>query len=126
MTTQELNGANVKLSRSTITVKGENGKTQGMIRGLRRYKDTPNNVQFELFKILKKSGIWGNNAASLDCLYLDGNRLFYLYNTQPDEHYIKYNLSQFDEDKKRYEARQKLLKDLEECKEISVVRCIIL
>ena len=63
----------VKLSRGSITVKGENGKTKGVVRGLTRFLDLQANKQIDYYKLLRNSGIWGNNKISMDnCYILDG------------------------------------------------------
>ena len=78
MTMQELQGKRVKLSRSTITVKDEEGKTQGMVRGLRRFTDMAFREQVELRGIV--SPLWNNNVGlSLDNLYFDGKQGYYIH-----------------------------------------------
>lgn len=49
--------ASVKLSRSTITLKDENDKTTGMIRGLDRFSDLQPNKQFERSSELRRAGV---------------------------------------------------------------------
>lgn len=125
MTIKELEGKRVMLSRSTITVKDDEGKTKGMVRGLCRFNDAPNSKQFELAPLLKSSGIWDNGE--LSCTYIDGSSLVYVYNQRRDDMYEKYNLSQFEEDEKHYQERQELLKKLDASGDkVKVVRCHVL
>jgi len=49
--------AGIQVSRSTITLKDENGKTQGMIRGFERMSDMSSNRLFSAVNNLSKNGI---------------------------------------------------------------------
>lgn len=63
----------VKLSKGSITVKGENGKTKGLVRGLTRFLDLQTNKRIDYFKLLRNSGVWGNKKIDMDnCYILDG------------------------------------------------------
>lgn len=121
----DLNMCNVKLSRGTITVKDDAGKTCGMVRGLRRFLDLQPNMQCDFFKEVRASGLWGNPNADMNCLYVDGKSLFYLYNIRADEMYKKYHLNQFEQDAKSYRGRQDLLKSIAEKSNIAVIHCRI-
>lgn len=59
MTTQDLEGRTVKISAHTITVKDADGKTRGMVRDIRPWKETPLNRQTDIFRNLKAAGAWG-------------------------------------------------------------------
>lgn len=85
MKMQDLEGKRVKISAGTITAKGESGKTCGMVRGIRKYQDMPKAKQFELFPIVRGSGIWGNtnNPEMIDHVIFDGTSLFYINDTRP-------------------------------------------
>ena len=63
----------VRLSKGSITVKGENGKTKGLVRGLTRFLDLQTNKRIDYFKLLRNSGVWGNKKIDMDnCYILDG------------------------------------------------------
>lgn len=49
--------ASVKLSKSTITLKDENDKTIGLVRGLERFSDMQFNKQVEANRAMKGSGL---------------------------------------------------------------------
>lgn len=57
MTMHDLVGQCVKLSRSTITLKDEDGKTRGMVRGLTNWDDLPFNKQAQVKKEI--APLWG-------------------------------------------------------------------
>lgn len=83
MKMQDLQGKRVKLSRATITVKDESGKTCGMVCGLRRYTDMSFREQSELRSVV--SGLWGSKVGlSLDNLYFDGKKGYYIFK----DHYV--------------------------------------
>ncbi|MBR5677078.1 MAG: hypothetical protein IKX20_02960 [Paludibacteraceae bacterium] len=47
----------IQISRSTITLKDENGKTQGMIRGFERMSEMSSNKLFSASENLRKAGV---------------------------------------------------------------------
>ena len=49
--------ADIQVSRSTITLKDENGKTQGMIRGFERMSEMSSSKLFSATENLRKQGI---------------------------------------------------------------------
>lgn len=86
MELKEIEGATVKLSAGTITVKDENGKTRGMVRGLRRFNTWSSRERFEAWKAITTSGIWGCGIDGLtNCLFLDGKEIIYLNDLKPIE-----------------------------------------
>lgn len=92
MTMQELQGKRVKLSRSTVTAKDENGKTCGMVRNLERFTDMTPKRKFELKKAV--DSLWGNKCGlPLDRLYFDGRQGYYIFcaGYVPDYEMEKYN-----------------------------------
>ncbi len=53
-------GKEIKIGKTSITIKGENGKTCGVVRDIKKFIDLQANKQIDYFKLLRKSGIWGN------------------------------------------------------------------
>lgn len=87
MKLEEIAGRMVRISSHTITVLNDEGKTAGMVRGLRKYKDIPTRDQMELFKTMRESGLWGTHT---DSVFVEGKTLIYLYNMRSDDFYSRY------------------------------------
>lgn len=86
----------VKLSKGSITVKGENGKTKGIVRCLTRFLDLQANKQIDYYKLLRDSGVWGNDKVDIkNCYVLDGTvyliRSMNSYNYYTEEEKEKYD-----------------------------------
>lgn len=64
-------GKNVKISKSSITIKNENGKTCGIVRNIVSLYDLQANKQFEYYKKLKESGLHGKISIK-NCIIKDG------------------------------------------------------
>lgn len=84
MKMHDLEGRRIKISAGTITVKDEDGKTRGMVRGIRKYQDLPLARQFDFHSLIRRAGIWGNSIdqSMIDHVIFDGNALFYLNDTR--------------------------------------------
>lgn len=52
-------GKNVKISKNSITIKDDNGKTCGIVRNICSLYDMQPNTQFEYFKKIKQTGLHG-------------------------------------------------------------------
>lgn len=83
----DLKNKRVKISAGTITVKDENDKTCGMVRGVRPFKSWAPREAAEYFKSLKASGIWGSRDVSTENVILDGKQLYYLNDLRPLQNY---------------------------------------
>lgn len=70
----------VKPSKGSITVKDENGKTKGIVRGIARFKDLQSNKQIDYSKLLRNSGIWGNKKIDLNNCYIVDNAVYLIRN----------------------------------------------
>ena len=55
----------VKLSKGSITVKDDNGKTKGLVKGLTRFLDLQANKKTDYSKLLRNSGVWGNITGNI-------------------------------------------------------------
>ena len=67
-------GKNVRISKCSITIKSDDGKTCGVVRDIRKFKDIQPNKTLDYFHILRKCGAWGNKNFSVDnCIEKDGN-----------------------------------------------------
>ena len=52
-------GREIKIGKTSITIKGDNGKTCGIVKGISRLADVRPNKQVEYFRQLKQCGAWG-------------------------------------------------------------------
>lgn len=86
----------VKLSRGSITVKGENGKTKGLVRGLTRFLDLQANKKINYFKLLRNSSVWGNSKIDMDnCYILDGT-VYLIRNMNSYKYYTEEEKEKYD------------------------------
>lgn len=76
--------ASLKLSRSTITMKNENGKTIGMVRGLERFSDMQGGKQFTAAQEVRKAGVGGEGIERSD-IFFDGKQIYVLNNIKHSE-----------------------------------------
>lgn len=123
MNFKDLEGRVVKISAHTITVKDERGKTCGMVRNVRSFSELEPRAKFEFSQIMKDSGLWGNVDASR--VFVEGNRLVWLYPAKSDEFYHKYiegNESLFESDVALYKKRREIEKQAAAAG-VLVVRC---
>lgn len=128
MDIKEVSGKTVKVSARSITVKGGNGKTCGVVNGLRNFMEVPTNVQMEFFHIVKKCGLWGGKYGDISRLFVDGKSLFYLYDTSADDFYNSDpRFATLENERTRYEERQEFLHGLQAYGEnLTVIKCKIL
>ena len=117
--------ADFKFSRTTITMKNENGKTMGMVRGVERVKDMGTGSKFfdtaQNFKKasdgVKITELHDYNL-SMDNLYADGKKL-YLFNPTHSDKFLqnavnnKRDMSFFSNEMARNQKKNSLLKTLE-------------
>ena len=86
----------VKLSKGSVTVKGENGKTKGLVRGLTRFLDLQANKQIDYSKLLRNSGVWGNNKIDMNnCYILDGT-VYLIRNMNSYKYYTEEEKEKYD------------------------------
>ena len=86
----------VKLSKGSVTVKGENGKTKGLVRGLTRFLDLQANKKIDYSKLLRNSGVWGNSKINMDnCYILDGT-VYLIRNMNSYKYYTEEEKEKYD------------------------------
>lgn len=121
MKMNELNGRLVKLSPGSITVKDDiTGKTCGVVRGVCNFYNLPFNRQFDYYGKLCEAGII--DAGMSRYVVIDEGKIYFMYNTKPDEVYESCHADILQED---YNKHQALLKKVESA-EIEIIRCHIL
>lgn len=71
-------GKNVKISKCSITIKSDDGKTCGVVRNITSLYDLQPNMQMDYYKIIRKLGLHGkisikNCIISNDTMYIFRN-----------------------------------------------------
>lgn len=110
MKMENLIGKTVKICPHSITVKGDNGKTAGVVRDTCVWKNLPNRTTFEYFKKIKEAGIWGTNL--LENLVFCDNKMYFLHDIGALERYEKYfgdRPEKWPNETKRYNERKKIV-----------------
>lgn len=114
MKINELNGRYARLHPKSISVYDEEGKTCSIIRAT-RYTDLPPRLASEYWKQIQASGLW--QAGEGKNIYFADDALWYVYNTNSDEYYLKHCVGEtggiFNEMRETYEKRQDRLKQAE-------------
>lgn len=68
---KDCNGKKVKISKGSITIKSEDGKTSGVVRNIISLYDLQANKQMEYYRKIRKLGLHGKISIK-DCIILDG------------------------------------------------------
>ena len=68
---KDCNGKKVKISKGSITIKSDDGKTIGVVRNITSLYDLQANKQMEYYKIIRKLGLHGKISIK-DCIIADG------------------------------------------------------
>lgn len=68
---KDCRGKHVKISKGSITIKAENGKTCGVVRNTISLYDLQANKQMEYYKKIKQAGLNGKISIK-DCIIADG------------------------------------------------------
>lgn len=125
MMIEGLKGKKVKICRASLTMKDDNGKTRGVVTGIRKWDDFAPKDHFEHHRAVTASGIWGNSRFRLldnVIMVVGEKRLYYL----DDLAWYKRNecLLAFDENfKKHYEQRKAIA--IEAAKYMNVIECYL-
>lgn len=119
----------VKIGKTSITIKDDDGKTCGIIRNIQKFTDMPPRDQFLYSKSMRKNGFWGTELIN-NVVFLD-KKCYFLLNLRVMEFYEKIfanveNLTSeyYAHDLKKY----KLLKSIAEKQtdEYAVIPCYFL
>lgn len=123
-------GKKVKISKHSITIKNDDGKTCGVVRDITSIKDMQFNMQFEYYGKLKKIAL--KEKISLkginikDCIVKDG--ILYAFRDMEYEMFLdkfrqKYGCFPDENDEKKRKERDLQYKKLKELG-IDVIECI--
>ena len=78
MKIQDLENRKIKIGKTSITVIDDNGKTAGIVRNIKAWATMQPRDTFDIWKRIKPIFAAGKG----DRLVLDGNGLYYVYNTR--------------------------------------------
>ena len=113
-------GKNVKISKGSITIKTEDGKTCGVVRNIVSLYDMQANKQMDYYKKIKQAGLHGKISIK-DCIIADGI-MYVMRNIKSklwhDEH------GYFTEEEKQKAEETETIYDTLKMAGIDVIECI--
>lgn len=115
----------IKIGKTSITIKDDRGKTCGIVKDIRLFNDIPLNKQSDYFRILKKLGVWGNrNFKSNECV-IDDETIYIFRNLKTDEFVEKFGFISEGEEK-YYNERVTMYNNIINSNEnIEVIECYL-
>lgn len=113
-------GKNVKISKSSITIKDECGKTRGIVRNIISVYDMQPNKQVDYFHLFKNLGVWGK-ISTTNCIVKDG-KLSVFRNIKSKMFHERYGYFS-DYEKEQAEQEEETFKTLQDAG-IEVIECI--
>lgn len=121
----EITGRTVRLSKSSITVVDDSGKTAGVVRDVTRWDTLPPAKQFQFSKILRETGIW--EAGLVDYVIVVGGLLYYIIDEKYEQNFQKYFAGRgFETDEKKHDQRLAIIRNIESRSDITAIRCFII
>lgn len=123
MNMKEINGQKITLPKATgqtITIKDDNGKTKGMVRGVSAFRNCRANLQTEIWRTLREADAELNNV-----FYTEG-RWWYIHNLKWDNDYEKYFKGRDAGMDAKNEKRLATLETLAQDGKIEIVRAYII
>lgn len=78
MKPEELSNYDVKVGKTSITAKDEQGKTRGLVRNIWKFMDLRPNLQTCYFKKLKELNIWGNPRMNINNVFMLDSQMYVL------------------------------------------------
>lgn len=115
-------GKNVKISKCSITIKSEEGKTCGVVRDIRKFNDIQTNRQIEYFHVLKKVGAWGSSNFDVDSFIEKDGKLYVFRNMKSKMFHEKYGY--FTENEIKNTEEQENIYNALKDNEIDVIECL--
>lgn len=117
---RDCKGKKVKISKNSITIKNDDGKTCGVVQNIISLADMQANKQIVYYGILKKMGLHGK--ISIKDVVIKDNEMFIFRNIKSKLFFEKYGYFS-EEKKKKAEEEEALYNDLKTA-EINVIECI--
>ena len=115
-------GNKVKISKGSITIKSENGKTSGVVRNITSLYDLQANRQMEYYQKLRKLNLHGKISIK-DCIIADGT-MYVFRNIKNKLFHEKYGYIS-DEEKQKSEENETLYNAIRTAG-IDVIECVYL
>lgn len=81
MKMQDLENQKIRIGKTSIAAIGDNGKTAGIVRNIKTWAVMSPRDTFPIWKQIK--GIFA--AGKCDRIILDGNTVYYVYNTRSEK-----------------------------------------
>ena len=113
-------GKNVKISKGSITIKSEDGKTRGLVKNITSLYDMQANKQMDYYKKIKQSGVHGKISIK-DCIIVDGT-MYVFRNIESKLWHEKYGFIS-DEEKQKAEETETIYNAIRTAG-IDVIECI--
>lgn len=117
-------GKNVKISKCSITIKSDDGKTCGVVRDIRKFKDIQLNKVSEYYHLLKKCGAWGNRNFNIDNCIEKDEKLYAFRNIKSKIFHEKHGYFT-EEEKKNAEEQENIYNALKDMG-IDVIECLFI
>lgn len=122
---ERITGKKIKVSAHSITIKGENGKTAGVIRNTCKFKELQAGKQMEFFKAVRLGGVWGDSDLMENVVFKDG-KMYFLHDLRPVEFYEKMFANSpegWESETRRYNERKAAAENM--AKHCTVIPCYI-
>ena len=117
---KDCNGKKVKISKGSITIKSEDGKTNGVVRNITSLYDLQANKQMDYYKIIRKLGLHGKISIK-DCIIADGT-MYVFRNIKSKLWHEKYGFIS-EEEKQKVEEQETIYNALKTAG-IDVIECV--
>ena len=120
----DLAGKNIKIGKTSITIKDEDNKTRGIVRGVVKLGDTQFNKYLDYWHVLKKLGV--DKVLGTSGFFVKDGAMYASRNTKSDQ-YKKHIMEHggFEHDKKVWAEQAAAYKKLEEGG-VPVIECRVL
>ena len=113
-------GKSVKISKNSITIKAEDGKTCGVVRNTISLYDLQANKQMEYYKKIKQVGLHGKISVK-DCIIVD-DIMYVFRNIKSKLWHDKHGY--FSEEEKQKAEENETIYNILKTTEIDVIECI--
>lgn len=119
----DITNKTIKLSKHSITVKDEQDKTRGVVRGVTPFKELRTAEQMKYWKQLRECGLWGSEF--MDGFIICDGEPYYLHNLKVIVDYKKYfEQLGYENDRKKYEQQLEIAEKVKEF--ATVIPCYLL
>lgn len=117
-------GKHIKISKTSITIKGDNGKTCGVVRNITSLYNLQPNKQMDIITRWKKLGLNREYLMQigLDNIIIKDNNIFVFRKLQKIQHYEKYGFFD-DSERQKWETLSAIYDEIGKSG-IDVIECI--